>query len=234
MRDIHCHILPGVDDGAHDLAESLAMLQAAKEAGVTSIVCTPHARDPHFDYEAMWNAYELLVSHAEGFPLQMGFEVNYTLLQKLGEDWIDRLAFDAQTAPPGWLDTLYDEGFGPSGEFLLELPEYIDSYDLRDIDRTIYEIQSRGYQVIIAHPERYLPVQENPLMVEDWVRQGCKLQASADFLEDGRTGAALEPAQAIFRERLYSYIASDAHRVRHYALLAEACRSYRTRGAHAR
>ena len=47
LRDIHCHILPGVDDGAPDLASSLKMLEAAKEAGVTSIVCTPHCRDPY-------------------------------------------------------------------------------------------------------------------------------------------------------------------------------------------
>lgn len=80
MRDIHCHILPGVDDGARDLDESLAMLEAAKQAGVTSIVCTPHCRDPYFDYDAMWDAYELLVAHANGFPLQMGFEVNHRKL----------------------------------------------------------------------------------------------------------------------------------------------------------
>ena len=53
MRDMHCHILPGVDDGARDLDESLAMLEAAKTAGVTSIVCTPHCREPYFDYDAM-------------------------------------------------------------------------------------------------------------------------------------------------------------------------------------
>ena len=40
MRDLHCHIVPGVDDGAPDLAASLAMLEAAKGAGITSIVCT--------------------------------------------------------------------------------------------------------------------------------------------------------------------------------------------------
>ncbi len=51
MRDIHCHILPGVDDGSPDLEYSLAMLSAAREAGVTSIVCTPHCRDPYFDYD---------------------------------------------------------------------------------------------------------------------------------------------------------------------------------------
>ena len=56
MRDIHCHILPGVDDGAADLDESLAMLEAAKRAGVTRIVCTPHCRDPYFDYDKMWDA----------------------------------------------------------------------------------------------------------------------------------------------------------------------------------
>ena len=48
MRDLHCHILPGVDDGARNLDESLAMLEAAKAAGITSIVCTPHVRDPYF------------------------------------------------------------------------------------------------------------------------------------------------------------------------------------------
>ena len=58
MRDLHCHILPGVDDGAPDLEASLAMLEAAKRVGITSIVCTPHVRDPYFDYEAMLEAFE--------------------------------------------------------------------------------------------------------------------------------------------------------------------------------
>jgi protein-tyrosine phosphatase len=71
MRDIHCHILPGVDDGARDLDESLAMLAAARAVGVTSIVCTPHVRDPYFDYERMWAAYDLLVAHAGGFPIRL-------------------------------------------------------------------------------------------------------------------------------------------------------------------
>ena len=58
MRDVHCHILPNVDDGAKDLNESLSMLEAAKRAGITSIVCTPHCRDPYFDYDAMGDAFD--------------------------------------------------------------------------------------------------------------------------------------------------------------------------------
>lgn len=93
MRDIHCHILPGVDDGAADLDESLAMLEAAKRAGVTRIVCTPHCRDPYFDYDKMWDAFELLRDNADGFPLQMGFEVNHRKLVELGIDARGALAF---------------------------------------------------------------------------------------------------------------------------------------------
>ncbi|MDD5799906.1 MAG: hypothetical protein PUD09_04595 [Coriobacteriales bacterium] len=62
MRDIHCHILPGVDDGSPDLVYSLAMLSAAREAGVTSIVCTPHCRDQGLRraYEAVPGALDSL------------------------------------------------------------------------------------------------------------------------------------------------------------------------------
>lgn len=215
MRDIHSHILPGVDDGARDLAESLEMLMAAKKAGVTSIVCTPHCRDPYFDYDAMWDAYELLVKHAGRFPLQMGFEVSHRKLMELGADWIDHLAFDG------------------SREFLLELSSNCTEADFAEYERTIFELQGRGYQVIIAHPERYRAVQENPELARRLAQAGCKLQASADFIAGGRLGKEKKPAKKLFEENLYSYIASDAHCAEHYELLAQAKRNYRTRGRHA-
>ncbi len=216
MRDIHCHILPGVDDGARDLNESLAMLEAAKRAGVTSIVCTPHCRDPYFDYDAMWDAYDLLVAHADGFPLTMGFEVNHTKLMDLGMEWVDYLHFDG------------------SNEFLLELSNGARKPQFDEYERTIYELQSRGYRVIIAHPERYRGIQEDIEIARNLVRRGCKLQASADFIAGGRFGAEKKPAKKLFDASLYTYIASDAHRVEHYDYLAQARKEFRTRGSHAR
>lgn len=216
MRDMHCHILPGVDDGARDLNESLAMLDAAQAAGVTSIVCTPHCRDPYFDYDAMWDAYELLVAHAGGFPLTMGFEVNHAKLMDLGMEWADLLCFDG------------------TNEFLLELSTRARKPDFEVYERTIYELQGKGFQVIIAHPERYKAIQEDVEVARRLVKKGCKLQASADFVAGGRMGAERKPAKRLFDENLYSYIASDAHRVEHYGYLAEARKNYRTRGAHAR
>ena len=185
MRDIHCHILPGVDDGAADLDESLAMLEAAKRAGVTRIVCTPHCRDPYFDYDKMWDAFELLRDNADGFPLQMGFEVNHRKLVELGIDAAEHLHFDG------------------TNEFLLELSTHADAYAFREYENTIYDLQ-------------------------------CKLQASADFIAGGRFGREKKPAQRLFDQNLYSFIASDAHNVGHYDCLAKARAKFSVRGAHFR
>lgn len=216
MRDVHCHILPGVDDGAADLQESLRMLEAAKAAGVTSIVCTPHCRDPYFDYDAMWDAYELLVAHAGGFPLQMGFEVNHAKLMDLGMEWADYLHFDG------------------SKEFLLELSTRATLHEFGMYERTIFELQGRGYEVIIAHPERCKAIQDDINIAKRLVSMGCKLQASADFVEGGRFGRERKPAKRMFDAMLYRYIASDAHCVEHYEYLRKAKSSFRVRGAHAR
>lgn len=214
MRDMHCHILPGVDDGARNLDESLRMLESAKAVGVTSIVCTPHCRDPYFDYDAMWDAFELLRSHADGFPLTMGFEVNHAKLMDLGMEWVDFLSFDG------------------SDEFLLELSTRADKLQFNEYERTIFELQGRGYTVIIAHPERYRAIQDDIGIAQRLVKMGCKLQASADFIAGGRLGREKKPAKRMFEEDLYSFIASDGHRVKHYDYLARARREYSVRGAH--
>lgn len=208
MRDMHCHILPGVDDGARNITESCQMLYAARQAGVTEIVCTPHCRDPYFDFERMWQAYYVLKRHARGFPIRMGFEVNHSKLMELGMEWADELHFE------------------DSNEFLLELSSRCTRDDFQTYERTIFELQGRGFEVIIAHPERYRAIQKDPSIARDLVNMGCKLQASADFIAGGRLGKEKRPAKRLLAQGLYSYIASDAHRVQHYDYLARAVREY--------
>lgn len=212
MRDLHCHILPGVDDGAPDLEHSLAMLQAAREAGITSVTCTPHCRDPYFDFDAMWEAFHTLrdAAAARGIamPLQMGFEVNHRKLMELGM---------------GWAKSLHVDG---SDEFLLELSVNASPSRFGDYERTIFELQGMGYQVIIAHPERYRAIQRDMGLAEELVRMGCRLQASTDFVTGGRLGAEKGPARRMLKAGLYSHLASDAHVVRHYASFARAWKRY--------
>lgn len=208
MRDMHCHILPGVDDGAKDLDMSLAMLDAAREAGVTSIVCTPHARDPYFDYGAMWSAFRELCHHAST-PLSMGFEVAHKKLLELGiDEWAERLAIQ---------DT---------GEFLLELDFGCSEADFRVYERTIFELQGRGLAVVIAHPERYRAIQKKPELAGRLVDLGCQLQASAGFVAGGLLDPASRCARKLLKRGLYSCVASDAHRPAHYDHLVQALREF--------
>lgn len=208
MRDMHCHILPGVDDGARSLEESLKMLEAAKRAGITSITCTPHCRDPYFDYEGMWQAFYELEDAASGFPLQMGFEVNHRKLMDLGMEWAEVLHFDG------------------SNEFLLELSSNAMSSRFADYERTIFALQGMGFEVIIAHPERYTAIQKDFSVAYELMEMGCKLQASTDFIAGGRFGRERKPALRMLKEGLYSYLASDAHREKHYSYFAKSWNKY--------
>lgn len=215
MRDIHCHILPGVDDGAPDLKHSLAMLKAARAAGATSIVCTPHCRDPYFDYERMLAACDELRAAVPDFPLYMGFEVNHSKLMQLGVDeWAARL------------------GCRRTGQFLLELDTHCTSDSMGEYERTIYQLQGMGWRVVIAHPERYDAIRKNPELALRFLQLDCDMQASADFIRGGRLGNSGKTAKRLFQLGVYRYIASDAHCVEHYSLWQQAYKEYRVRPAH--
>ena len=219
MRDIHCHILPGVDDGARTLEESLQMLQAAKDAGITSIVCTPHCRSPYFDFDKMWSAFHLLKSKAGGFPLQMGFEVNVAKLKRLGLEWADRLHFDG------------------SDEFLLELEDEANEIDFREYNRIIYELQGRGYRIIIAHPERYKAIQKTLV----WRQILCATAASSRPRPTSLTADARSPSVAAKSKRRPSSCSktcatatSPAMRTTpNYKAFKKAVATYDLRGSHA-
>ena len=209
MKDIHCHILPGVDDGARDIEMSVKMLHRALDAGVTSIVCTPHARDPYFNYQAMCSAYGELVPHANrlGIQMSMGFEVAYSKLLELGlEEWATRLTFEN------------------GADLLLEFDSESGSEMFSEYERTIYALQGMGIRVIIAHPERYRAIQNDIDLAVRFVRMGCDLQVSADYLADGLFGRRRRTAKEILSRHLCRYISSDAHRPEHYQYLPRAMR----------
>lgn len=216
MRDVHCHILPGVDDGSRSMQESLLMIEEAKRAGVTSIVCTPHCRDPWFDYEAMWNAFYALKAEVEKQPMaprmSMGFEVNYKKLMELGMEWADYLGNEF-------------------GEFLLELPTGTLPADW---ERIVFELQAKGYTVIMAHPERFKYVQDDLDVVRRFIKAGCKIQVSADFNDESSFSAVKKTAKKLLDEGLVHFIASDAHGPLGYRTLKDVRKAYKPLGAHAK
>jgi len=201
MRDVHSHILFGVDDGARDLNESIAMLEAARQAGVTDLVATPHCRGSHFDLQKIRRHFEQLEPYAYGLRLRLGFEVHYRKLMEMGLDAIS--------------------GYTTQGtnEFLFELPTA--SFPL-DLERTIFGLRGRGLEVIIAHPERYAPVQEDISVAGRLVDMGCRLQLSANCFAEGRFSRRRRCALRLLEKGLVSFVASDAHCVDDYKVFARA------------
>ena len=203
MFDIHCHILPGVDDGARTPAETGQMLVAAHNAGINHIVCTPHCRTSNFSLPLIQKQYRAFKAHAAkmGIRTNLGFEVYWKKLAELG----------VETAP-----SLCIEGTN------LLLLEFSTASLPVNWQRAVYSIQSQGITVIIAHPERYKAVQDNLDIAYEMKEMGCRLQLSANFVEGSRFDKRRRTAKALLKEGLVDYLASDAHRPEYYAVYTKA------------
>lgn len=208
MRDIHCHILPEVDEGSESMTESLMMLSAAQQAGISTVVCTPHCRNPYFDFQKMWQAYLMLKRHASVLPdapqLVMGFEVHFHKLKELGMDSAIQLG----------------NGYG---EFLLEMPKGGLPIDWQVV---VHNLQQKGFHVVIAHPERYAEVQDDIRIARRFVEAGCSLQVSANCIQGGLRDARRKCAKQLFEGGLVSHIASEARSVADYKLYTECLNRY--------
>lgn len=204
MRDVHCHILPGVDDGARTMSESLLMISAAMKAGVTSIVCTPRCCDPFFNFERMWQAYLQLKHRVSAIPhapeLSMGFEVDYYKLKKLGMDAAVRLGND-------------------QGEFLLQLPNGMLPLDL---EYWVHQLQRKGFKVIIAHPERCREIQKDVEVARRFLLAGCELQISADCIYGSILDPTRRTAKKLVQAGMVKHLASDARCPSDYEILSDA------------
>lgn len=195
MIDLHCHILPGVDDGVRDDGEALALAREAVAEGVVTIAATPHVRD---DYPTSPEQMERGVLElrallaAEGVPVEIvcGGELALDRVQQLGAE-VERFTL------------------GQTGKYvLLEFPDY--GWPL-SLDAVVHGLRARGITPLLGHPERNSEVRERPELLEDTVREGALVQVTAGALE-GRFGRSQQrAAQRLLALGLVDVLASDAH-----------------------
>lgn len=172
MTDLHCHILPGIDDGAKNEQISLELLRKEYEDGVRNIALTSHFNSERTDLESFLAkrqaAFERMTAALEGqgmeFQFKLGAEVFFS--PKLSE-------LDARELCMG--DTSY---------LLLEFPTTHKPHFIR---QTLYNLQQKGIIPLIAHVERYPYVMSDPTLLYDWVAAGAYAQINA--------GAVLEDAK---------------------------------------
>ncbi|PAE17934.1 tyrosine protein phosphatase [Virgibacillus sp. 7505] len=200
MIDIHCHILPGVDDGARTLEDSIEMAKAAAEQGIHTIVATPHHRNNQFD-----NYREdilMRVDELNRILEEENIEVNILPGQetRIYGDLAEGLS--AKEILPVNLDTPY---------ILVELPtSTVPKYT----NKLLYDLQVEGYTPIIVHPERNSELLSKPDKLYELVKSGVLTQVTAASLV-GKFGKKIQNfSHEIIQANLTHFIASDAHNVR--------------------
>ena len=193
MIDLHCHILPGVDDGALDECDSLAMARQAEIDGIGAVCATPHIRHDHDvrigEIAARVERLARAVRAAgTAVTILGGGEVAETLVGRLSDDEL-RLV----TLGGGGHWILLEPRPGPLSSSLAE---------------TVTALRVRGFSALVAHPERHL-AEALEERLADVIRRGALVQLTAAMLE--QEGTAADALARLVGQGLAHVLASDAH-----------------------
>ena len=196
MIDIHCHLLPKMDDGSNSWEDTLEMCRLAAKDGVTDIIATPHFGKAFFQssLEDIRKTVRLLNSHLENQRIPLRVHPGADVSLEAGIlDW----------ARQGRLPTLADG----NRYFLLESP---DGVRAEGLDRMIFDLRSLGLTPIITHPER-MSAGDDWDWLERLLEMGCLCQITAMSLTGGFGRQARQSALRLLRKGLVHLVASDAH-----------------------
>jgi protein-tyrosine phosphatase len=198
LIDTHAHLLPGIDDGATSLEETLRLADAAVEAGIDEIVCTPHLGQderwsPDRAPKALGEVENALAGVGSPLSLHLGYEVAFSFAARLGPEELRELTF------------------ARSGKVLLvELPRLGWP---PSVEGVVFRWRVQGILPVIAHPERCERVQRDPAVLERLLRLGAVAQGTVPSLLGFFGSRSRRCLLRLLANGHVSLLASDAHSV---------------------
>lgn len=200
MVDLHCHILPGLDDGPQSMDESMAMAESAIADGITHVVATPHANSQFaFDFaqvRKLRDELQKLVGGRLALATGCDFHMDPENLAALKED-----------APRFCLN---------QRDYLLV--EFNEISIPPAMNTTLHELQLAGLRPVITHPERNAILRTQPERLAKWVRLGCYAQVTGGSLTGAFGTGAQDDAFFWIGMGLIHFVSSDAHNTRNRPL----------------
>jgi protein-tyrosine phosphatase len=203
MIDIHAHLLPGVDDGAGTLSESLAMIRRAKEQGFQGIVLTPHFY-PDNDMTSSIANNKILLEKLKQAIRDEGIEIFLFLGNEVfySQDTLEQLE-------KGCYTTLNNSRY-----LLVETMRH--SLDCYSFTVFLNQLRINGYIPIIAHPERYEFIQTDPNILVRLIQDGNLAQLNLLSLIGHYGSDAKAAAEILLTHNMVHFLASDAHAPKAY------------------
>lgn len=203
MFDLHCHLLPGIDDGPATLNEALELARIAVRNGITHSILTPHVHPGRYEnlkasIGAATADFRAALARAE-IPLQLGFagevRLSAEILMLVAED---RIPF-----------------YGSYRGFRVMLLELPHSHVPVGSDKLVQWLLDRKILPMIAHPERNKDVMRKLDKLQPFIEAGCLLQVTADSIAGSFGEAAQDTARALLEGGTVTILASDAHNTQH-------------------
>ena len=195
--DIHCHILPGVDDGAPDLDAALQMLKQEAQEGVGKIILTPHQKPEHWCVTAGGIEKRLgrLQKEAENLGIPVRLYPGAELMYCRGM----RELLDA-----GKVCTLAHSRY--------VLVEFMPAEEWNYIRNGIYDLAGGGYWPVLAHVERYMQLADRPERVQELIEMGTYIQMNAGSVAGTEGGRIRRSCMKLLQQQLVHFMGTDAHR----------------------
>jgi protein-tyrosine phosphatase len=197
MIDIHTHIIPALDDGPPDMETSIGMGRIAVKEGIAAMIATPHSHEAmaagHEDIQARLEEVRSAWAEAGlGIRLETGLEIF------LRPDTVEDLKSGRAWTLAGGQYVLVEVPYQP-------WPAYAD--------QALFELQVAGYTPILAHPERYTAIQDDPNRMYALTERGVLGQVTGTAFLGEHGPAARHCAETLVRHGLAQFLSSDAHGV---------------------
>lgn len=211
LFDIHCHILPGLDDGAKSRKMMEQMLEAAYESGTRRIIATSHYNPKIFPYTSSIYKDRLVLAQntaksiAPDFKIYSGNEIFYTSAS------IE--ALQSQEAL-----TLANSNY--------VLVEFAPGQDHREISKAVDNLGRAGFWPIIAHIERYEAVASSPEYVRGLIDRGAYIQVNASHLLGSMGRRTKHYIHRLIQKDAVHFVASDGHDIRRRPMILDRCARY--------
>lgn len=200
MIDLHCHLIPGVDDGPDDLEESLALARLLVEEGVHRVVATPHYLA--ITREGAWNTMPERCASLNTALEEAGIALEVQLGAEV------RICGELVAEFPSGRVPLIGR-FGGEDVLLLEFPHTPELPF--GSDKLVRWLMGQGVRPMIAHPERTRAFQRDPSLLFPYLDKGCLIQVTAGSLTGAFGDAAQELAEKLLLEDCVTILATDAH-----------------------
>jgi tyrosine-protein phosphatase YwqE len=203
--DIHAHWIPGIDDGAKNMDESIILIERFIDLGYSKLIATPHIMAELYPNteESILEKLALVkeVCNQKGIDIKLEAAAEYYL----DDDFYDKVIHDKPLLTFGKNYLLFELGF------MVPNPR---------TEQTIFQLLQRGIKPVIAHPERYFFVHSEPEKILEWKERGALLQLNLGSLSVERYGEQVSKmAKFLIKNNAVDFLGSDCHKMVHLDLI---------------